>query len=117
MDDSSLLPDLPGAVASDRMRLVIPSRPEWIAPTVEYLRNRAVLCGACQQTRAGKLLLALHEALTNSIVHGNLEISSGLKEQEDNSFAELLALRSADPHFGSRVVVIDTDYDGYRCEW
>jgi anti-sigma regulatory factor (Ser/Thr protein kinase) len=110
-------PSLPSVVASEQTYLQIPSQPEWIAPTVEYLKEKAVLCGACPESRANKLMLALHEALTNSVVHGNLELSSELKERSDNAFAEALAMRSADPHYGERLVEVGVDYDGERCRW
>src|SRR6516165_8724533 len=115
MDDSLPIPDVAGAVLAERCRLRIPSRPEWIAPAVEHLKERAARCGACQPSRAGKLMLALHEALTNAVVHGNLEVSSELKEQ--GAFAATLAQRCADPRYTTRVVTIDVDYDGQRCEW
>lgn len=110
-------PSLPAAVAAEKTCLRIPSQPEWIAPTVEYLKERAVLCGACQESRVRKLTLALHEALTNAVVHGNLELSSELKERGDNAFAEALAERAADPHYAERPVEVRIDYDGERCRW
>jgi anti-sigma regulatory factor (Ser/Thr protein kinase) len=115
--DPSLNPQLPSAVAAEHTRLLIPSKPEWIAPTVEYLKQKAILCGACQESRARKLTVALHEALTNAVVHGNLELSSDLKEREDAPFAEVMAQRAADPRYGERVVDVEMDYDGQRCRW
>lgn len=116
MDDTLPGIDLAGVVLSERVRLRIPSRPEWITPTIDFLKDRAGLCGACQESRAGKLMLALHEALTNAIIHGNLGIASELKEQ-GNAFAATLAERCADPRYTTRGVTIDVDYDGQRCEW
>ncbi len=110
-------PLLSSAVAAEQTYLQIPSQPEWIGPTVEYLKDKAVLCGACHQTRANKLMLALHEALTNSVIHGNLELSSDLKESSNNDFAEALAQRAADPCYGSRLVDVHVSYDGERCHW
>src|SRR6516164_2240557 len=104
-------PVLPSAVAAEHTYLQIPSQPEWIAPTVEYLKDKAVLCGACHEARANKLMLALHEALTNSIVHGNLELTSDLKEHSDTAFAEALAERAADPHYSTRPVEVHVAYD------
>src|SRR5262245_60993095 len=74
-------------------------------------------CRACHETRAAKLLLALHEALSNSIVHGNLELSSELKEQGDDVFASALAERSANPKYGARFVEIVTTFDGEHYTW
>jgi anti-sigma regulatory factor (Ser/Thr protein kinase) len=117
MSEALRLPDLPSAVAAEHFCLRIPSRPEWIGPTVDYLKQRAILCGACHESRADSLGLALHEALTNSVVHGNLELSSDLKEQGDTVFAEALAARAADPAFGERIVDVETRYDGESCCW
>jgi anti-sigma regulatory factor (Ser/Thr protein kinase) len=117
MTNPSPTPSLPAAVAAEQTFLQIPSQPEWIAPTVEYLKEKAILCGACHESRANKLTLALHEALTNSVVHGNLEISSELKEQSNSAFAEALAQRAADPQYGTRPVEVRVEYDGERCRW
>src|SRR5437660_9743486 len=108
-------PHLPSLVLTEQMQLCLPSRPDWIEATVEFLRRKAVLCGACEESRAGKLMVALHEALSNAIVHGNLELSSELKEQGDNSFAEALAHRVSDPRLAERVVDVVMDYDGDGC--
>jgi len=104
-------------VVSERTRLVIPSVPHWIEPTVEFLRQKAVLSGACQETRAGKLMVALLEALSNAVIHGNLQLTSKLKEAGDDSFARALAERAADPVLSAREVDIVVDYDGERCRW
>ncbi len=116
-DPSSHSVSIPDQIQSERFHLVIPSLPEWITPTVEYLVERSVHTGVCQESRSGKLLMALQEALTNSVIHGNLEVSSSLKERADDSFAQLVAQRASDPRFASRIVDIFVDYDGTECKW
>src|SRR5437868_3521267 len=111
------MPNPAAVVAAERTVLRVPSLPNWIEPTVEYLKEKAVLCGACAATRARKLVVALQEALSNSIVHGNLEITSDLKERSDDAFTQALAVRAADPHYSSRLVEILTEYDGERYRW
>jgi anti-sigma regulatory factor (Ser/Thr protein kinase) len=110
-------PHLPGAVRVEQTHIRLPSQPSWIEPAVEFLKNKALLCGACQEWWTGKLLVALHEALNNAVVHGNLEISSELKELGDDAYARALAARSTDPRFAHRTVDIAVDYDGQRCQW
>lgn len=117
MANQSESPHLPDAIIRDQFTFAIPSHPDWIEPTVEYLKQRALLCGACHTSRATKLVIALHEALTNAIVHGNLEITSELKEREDDSFARLLAERSNNPEYASRLVMVDVGYDSEHCTW
>jgi anti-sigma regulatory factor (Ser/Thr protein kinase) len=108
--------DLPGALVAERCCLVIPSNLDWIEPTIEWLRRRSIQCGVCNETTSGKVVLALTEALVNAIIHGNLGLSSKLKEDND-AFAQELARRSADPELAARTVTIDIDYDGERCRW
>ena len=110
-------PDIPSTVLIEQSHLRLPSRPDWIEAVVEHLKTKAVLAGACQESRANKLTVALHEALSNSIIHGNLELSSELKERGDSSFAEALAARMADPVLSSRHLDLVVDYDGERCVW
>ena len=109
--------DLPTALIGEQFRLQIPSALDWIEPTIEHLTDRALRSGICDEARGPKLALALHEALTNAIVHGNLEVSSRLKEVEGDAFTRTLAQRGADPEYNRRTVTIDVDYDGERCRW
>jgi anti-sigma regulatory factor (Ser/Thr protein kinase) len=110
-------PSLPARVEAEQSHLRLPSRPDWIQPTAEYLCQKAVLCGACLDDRIMKLQLALVEALNNSVMHGNLEIPSELKEQDHAMFTAALAARAADPAYASRLVDVLFDYDGERCQW
>jgi anti-sigma regulatory factor (Ser/Thr protein kinase) len=110
-------PHLPAHVLVEQTHLRLPSYPHWIDATVDYLRQKAVLAGACQESRSGKLMVALHEALSNAIVHGNLEVSSELKELGDDAFARTLAERAADPRYAERYVDILVDSDAERCRW
>src|SRR5439155_25113354 len=96
MESPSDAPDLPAYLLTERTHLRLPSKPHWIEAAADWLCQKALLAGACQESRVGKLLVALHEALSNAIVHGHLELSSGLKEQGDDVFARALAERGAD---------------------
>jgi anti-sigma regulatory factor (Ser/Thr protein kinase) len=61
--------------------------------------------------------LVLQEALSNSVIHGNLEISSDLKEREGQAFLQALVARAAEPDFASRSVEVLVQYDGAQCQW
>src|SRR5262245_28106851 len=110
-------PDLSRAFRADSCHLRIPSRIGWIEPTVQHLVSRATQCGAVRPARASRLTLALHEALTNAVIHGNLDVSSDLKEQGDHAFAEAVAARCADPAYGGRLVEVEARYDGHGATW
>ena len=109
--------DLPSAVLAERCHLRIPSKPSWIAATIDYLMARAGHSGAVHPSRAMKVMLALNEALTNSIIHGNLGISSKLKEESDRAFARAVAARCSDPEYAMRPVDIQVNYDGQKTQW
>lgn len=117
MLENLAVPELPALIEAEQTRFRLPSQPGWIEPAADYLRHKAVLCGACLEAQGGKLMVALHEALSNSIIHGNLRISSELKERGDEEFARMLAARSADPACTSLPVDVVVSYDGEACRW
>ncbi|MFO0865881.1 MAG: ATP-binding protein [Gemmataceae bacterium] len=110
-------PPLAGLIQSEHTHLSLPSDPGIVEATAEYLTRRAEMCGACSPSRSTKLMVAFVEAITNAIVHGNLELSSELKERGDDAFAKALALRATDPVLSQRKVNIQVDYDGTTCRW
>ena len=117
MESASDGDDRSNQVLSERTHLFIPSLPHWIGPTVDFLIQKATLSGACQETRSGKLMIALHEAITNAVLHGNLGLSSALKEQGDAAFAEAMAQRAADPLLAGRKVDIVVETSPQRSLW
>lgn len=117
MDNSELTPDPTDAVVADHCHLRIPSLPEWIEPTVDYLVRRSTLCGGLHSNRAMKVTLALVEGITNAIVHGNLAISSSLKEAGDRAYIDAITSRCADPEYAGRVVDVRSTFDGKDLRW
>lgn len=55
--------------------------------------------------------LVLEEALSNAIIHGNLEVPSHLKEDDFEKFNELVAERSAQQPYASRKTRISYSFD------
>lgn len=108
---------LKAAVCSDTLHLRLPTRPEMVEPTVMLLKERAVQTGACSHDHVTNLVIALTEAITNAIIHGNLEVSSDLKEKPDDSFSQLVAQRSNDPAYAARIVDILVEDNGNACSW
>jgi anti-sigma regulatory factor (Ser/Thr protein kinase) len=102
---------------TERTRFRVPSHPDAVGPAVDYLVGQAVESGAVSERQTTRLLLALHEALNNAVVHGNLEVPSDLKERADDAFIRTVADRAADPRYASRSVEVETDFDGRRCQW
>jgi len=51
--------------------------------------------------------VALEEALLNAVIHGNLEVSSALREADDDAFERLIAIRQADQRYSDRMVTVE----------
>ena len=63
------------------------------------------LCGASDLLRVGT---ALSEALRNAIDHGNLELSSSLREADDGSYEAMRRRRQQEPPYRDRRVHVET---------
>ena len=86
--------------------LSLPSNRQRIAPTVKYLQKLTSAMGLVDQTRQTHLGVALEEALSNAIIHGNLEVSSELREQDNDAYGDMIRLRAADAAYGRRRVTV-----------
>ena len=105
-------------IVNQSFTLDIPSDFEWINRTVSYLVQHVADMPWGDEINGNRIALPLHEALTNSIVHGNLEVSSDLKESEEaERFAEALAVRSSQTKYSSRRVQIVVEYNEHRVAW
>ncbi|MEZ5942039.1 MAG: ATP-binding protein [Planctomycetaceae bacterium] len=75
-----------------------------ISKIVELLLDACESQEICNAASRFRLAVALEEALVNAIVHGNLEVSSKLRELGDDSYEKLIAQRQQDPEFSRRRV-------------
>jgi anti-sigma regulatory factor (Ser/Thr protein kinase) len=115
---SEQLTNVESRIVNQSFTLEIPSEFEWINRTVSYLEQHTVEMPWGDAINGNRVTLPLHEALTNAIVHGNLEVSSDLKESEEaQRFAEALALRSSQNEYSSRRVQIVVEYNEHRVAW
>jgi anti-sigma regulatory factor (Ser/Thr protein kinase) len=92
------------------VRLSLPSDRCAILPVIEMLRDLAESFGVLSDREQMPISIALEEALTNAMVHGNLEVSSALRNLDDDSFEQLLAIRSHKRPYGTRRVEITAVY-------
>ena len=104
-------------ISNERVRLVLPTGLDWIERTVAYLEQRALAIGAPEPEKMHRITIPLHEAITNAIIHGNLEVSSELKEEQGNLFSQAVAQRSSIDRYASRSVEVVFDADADRFQW
>ena len=87
--------------------IVLENDRQLIAPLVRYLQEEVVRLGLCDQAESIRIGIALEEGLTNAVYHGNLEVNSSVREQDDRSFQELIDLRSKQEPFCTRRVFLN----------
>ena len=66
----------------------------------------------CQFYHVNKnnISLCLHEALSNAIIHGNLQVSSSLKEESWKKFNDVLSERASTSPYQDRESLCDFPY-------
>ncbi len=109
--------DVASHLVADYVRLRVPSKLECIEPTLDYLKSRMEGVRACSPGQSHRMMVCLHEALTNAIVHGNLGISSALKDSGTSMFVRAIAERSSDPTLSNKMVDIEASFDGKIWQW
>ena len=87
-------------------RFVIDSDPTLVQPLIAVLQQDVLSMGLCDATSVIRIGVALEEALLNAIYHGNLGVSSKLKEVDDKAFYGLAQERRSEAPFSQRRVRI-----------
>jgi len=101
----SLLRNLEGM----RCRFVLNNDPKLLTSLVAYLQGiiyDARLFNEAERLRVG---VALEEALLNAAYHGNLEVSSSLRETDHAAYYNLARERSEVPPYSERTISVDVD--------
>jgi CheY-like chemotaxis protein/anti-sigma regulatory factor (Ser/Thr protein kinase) len=77
-----------------------------IAPLVGHIEQNLERMQACAPSGLILVGVALHEALTNAILHGNLELSSELRETDEKQYYRLGAERRSQSPYAQRRVSV-----------
>lgn len=86
------------------LTFVLDNNPEWISSLIEYLREcMRQMCYICPADLI-RISVALEEALANALYHGNLEVSSDVRDQPDNAFYKLAARRRLEEPYRDRKI-------------
>mgnify|MGYP002625957559 CR=1 FL=1 len=77
-----------------------------LPPLVHYLQNAAISLKLHDEPDSLRVGVALEEALLNAYYHGNLEVSSELREKDHSAYYELARKRNSEaPYLGRRIGV------------
>ena len=87
-------------------QFVLENDPALVPPLVAQFREDLIEMGLCDLTGATRAGIALEEALLNAVYHGNLEVSSDLRQNGDEAFHALARQRrDQEPYAARRVLV------------
>lgn len=101
-------------VESQQTKLSLPNERALVPGVVAWLQEIVTDRGLVEPQGIVRLGVALEEALLNAMIHGNLEVSSDLRQHEDGAlFDEFIELHATQEPFCSRrvtaTVTVDTD--------
>jgi CheY-like chemotaxis protein len=85
-------------------RFVLKNDPSLIPPLVSYLRDNVFRMSGSDDTGLIQTTMALREALLNAMEHGNLQLDSVLRENDDHSYHQLARERRAMKPYSDRLV-------------
>jgi len=88
---------------------MIENDPTLISSLVSYLQDEVTRMRFCDETERLRVGIALDEAILNAYYHGNLEISSELREKDHQSYYDLAdERRQSEPYCERRIHVTAT---------
>lgn len=84
---------------------------ELISSLVQYLQDSVLEMGACDESDRVRIGVALQEALTNACFHGNLELSSSLRESDHRAYYHLAIERIRSLPWSDRRIRVSGHFD------
>ncbi len=100
-----------------RMNFAIPSRTRYIYMLVTHFQKHFKDICDHHKMNVKKIGLSLIEALTNAVIHGNLEVDSSVKEESWQRFNEMVKEREALPEYSDRPVLFSYDVTAEKFEF
>lgn len=85
-----------------------------ISSMVQFLQNTTLGMGVCDDGDGVRVGVALQEALINACFHGNLEVSSSLREVNHHAYYDLARERARQPPYSERRLFVSAEYSTER---
>jgi len=83
-------------------RFELGNDPDLIPPLLEFLQDEMTQLDRWDSAELMRTTIAMDEALRNALFHGNLEVSSKLREEDDRRYHELARQRAAQAPYRDR---------------
>jgi CheY-like chemotaxis protein len=83
---------------------MLPNELSHIPILISHLQENLTRMKVCDENGLIRVAVALREALSNAILHGNLEVSSQLREQDGNAYYALMGQRKEEEPYADRYI-------------
>jgi CheY-like chemotaxis protein len=94
-------------IDSQRTTITVPNDRAVVSNVVAWMQEQATQYGVVESHDAVRLGVALEESLMNAIIHGNLEVSSELRQQGDGSlYDDFIKMQALQEPFCRRRVIV-----------
>lgn len=85
----------------------LPNDPALFTPLIVHFQEECVALGICNHADRVRLGVGLGEALANALFHGNLELSSSLREADADAYHHLAESRRGESPYRDRRIEIE----------
>ncbi len=92
---------------SAESRFVLENDPSLIAPLIDYLQEQILTMRLFDHLQTTRISVAVQEAIANAIYHGNLELDSELRQDDESIFYRLAAERRHATEYAARRVRVE----------
>lgn len=107
---SVLLEHLAGGV----FQFALPNERSLMTAAIAFLQESATQLGQVPDNELTRLGIALEEALSNAMIHGNLEVDSHLREHDNDAYDRMIRQRRHEIPYCDRRVFISSQFEPDR---
>ena len=98
-----------------QFEVLIPNDRTILPGLIEFITDECIAFGVCDQSHHPRLGVAIEEAALNAIIHGNLEVSSDLRESDEGRFEQTIQERLSRRPYCDRHVCISVRLSRQEC--
>jgi CheY-like chemotaxis protein len=100
-----------GSMKFHESRFELENAPELLVPLVQVLQEDLAAMGLCDATSLMRVAVAMQEVLANALFHGNLEVSSDLRQDDERLFYDEAERRRGLEPYRSRAIHVGARLD------
>ncbi|MEE8452261.1 MAG: response regulator [Thermoguttaceae bacterium] len=98
---------LMGCMTKSHSAFVLENDSTLFSPLVSHLQEEISRLDLCDETERTRIGVALEEALTNALYHGNLGVDSDLREENDEAYCSLVERRRREEPYRNRRIHVE----------